>query len=803
MLAQRFFQRLTKSLVFSLLFLLPIFFLPVSLDVLELNKQTLLVILSFAAAISWMAGMIQSKTFAFKRGFLNLVPLLLLASVAISALFSIGPYVSFLGASSQHYMSVLTILGLTVLFYVLVNTISSKEDYKKIHLIFLSSSVLVAIIGMCSLFGFPIFPFSFATLASFNPIGTLNAFGMYLSVMTVFACSLFISHQENSTVLHAGIPGTIERVLIVVLSVSTLLVLITLDFWMLWVVFVLGLGALVALVLFRPKDFDQGPRFFLPLLLLALGLLFLFWVPSLIRLDVPVEVTPSHASSWSIATQTLSETSALFGSGPGTYAFDYAQFHSDQINQSAFWNTRFDRANSFALTVLTSLGVFGAFFWLLFALSTLGASMRIIAKNPRREVWLHAAIHLPAFLSLFAAALLYSSNMTLTFLFFVFAGLIGSQTLSRKVAEPAERSPRWELIMTFGFVLAVFVLVFLFFISSQRYVAEAAFAKAVRLDRDGADIQLVVNSLDKAATTNRFNDLYWRNLSHGLLVETGREIDAIADPEQVAENRRDRIALLAEASTRAAMNATKLSPSNVLNWLVMGSVYRELIPINGNAGEIAKSAYERAVKLEPNNPLGYTELAKTRQAIAEAHAELLDAQDPAVREDAEKRVEIELAEAEMALERAIELKPDYAPAHYQLSLVYQKQGRLDDAIRKLESISEFHPLDVGALFQLGLLYLRRESDGDLALAEAKLERAVELAPAFSNARWFLSIIYERQGNFDAAIAQAERVLELNPAEGTVIERLESLRAGKIASEIPPPIEETTEGAEVSTQASQP
>jgi len=133
MLTSAFFERLTRKLVFTLIFLLPIFFLPISLDILELNKQTLLVILTLLAGLSWIGSMIISKSFEFKRGFLNLAPLLLLGSVFVSALLSSGTYLSFLGASSQHYMSVLTIFSLTLLFYIAVNVLSDKKSHRTVH----------------------------------------------------------------------------------------------------------------------------------------------------------------------------------------------------------------------------------------------------------------------------------------------------------------------------------------------------------------------------------------------------------------------------------------------------------------------------------------------------------------------------------------------------------------------------------------------------------------------------------------------------------------------------------------------
>ena len=107
----------------------------------------------------------------------------------------------------------------------------------------------------------------------------------------------------------------------------------------------------------------------------------------------------------------------------------------------------------------------------------------------------------------------------------------------------------------------------------------------------------------------------------------------------------------------------------------------------------------------------------------------------------------------------------------------------------MESIAQYNPLDVGVGFQLGLLYLRRAGKGDLDRARQMLERVIELAPSYSNARWFLASIYEQQGNVAAAASQVEKVAELNPDNELVRSRLDRLRAGTASKTLPPTLEE--------------
>jgi Tfp pilus assembly protein PilF len=103
-------------------------------------------------------------------------------------------------------------------------------------------------------------------------------------------------------------------------------------------------------------------------------------------------------------------------------------------------------------------------------------------------------------------------------------------------------------------------------------------------------------------------------------------------------------------------------------------------------------------------------------------------------------------------------------------------------------VAKYNTSDVGVAFQLGQLYLKRAGAGDLDRAQNALEHAVQLAPAYSNARWFLASVYEQKGDLKAAIEQIEKVAQLNPDNALVKSRLDRLSKGKVESALPPTIE---------------
>jgi tetratricopeptide (TPR) repeat protein len=175
-------------------------------------------------------------------------------------------------------------------------------------------------------------------------------------------------------------------------------------------------------------------------------------------------------------------------------------------------------------------------------------------------------------------------------------------------------------------------------------------------------------------------------------------------------------------------------------------------------------------------------------AVAESVRDLTGTGDAAVADEALVKMNAALAEAEAAFNAAVALKADYAPAHYQLAVTYERQGRLDDAVGKMESVARYNPYDVGVAFQLGMLYMRRSTDGDWTRARLALERAVELAPTYANARWFLASVYEADGNVSAAVEQIEAILKYDSANELVRQRLERLRSGVASGAMPETIE---------------
>jgi tetratricopeptide (TPR) repeat protein len=88
------------------------------------------------------------------------------------------------------------------------------------------------------------------------------------------------------------------------------------------------------------------------------------------------------------------------------------------------------------------------------------------------------------------------------------------------------------------------------------------------------------------------------------------------------------------------------------------------------------------------------------------------------------------AEAVQYFERAIQLKPDFADAHYSLGLTLAAQGRWTEAIQELAQAVQLKPDYAVAHLNLGAALAH---EGKTADALPQFQQALDLATAQSNA----------------------------------------------------------------------
>ena len=767
------FRQLGKAMIYFLVFLLPIFFLPWTTNVLDFNKQALLLILVFLSLICWLANSLVSNKFEINTSFFNFPVIILFLVTAVSVIFSSFRYGSFWGWPLPVSQSLLSLLGFTI-FYFLVANLFKKDEIIFLFLTLFLSGFLASLFGISQLFGKFILPFDFARTTSFNTIGTMNSFAVYNSLLLVLLLPLLFF---------------VKRFFKVVLGVFILTLLVSLfliNFKTAWVVFLTGLAVLFASGAVNLRKTGRSSFVAVMMIFFVIALLFTLFRFSLPGLPAtPLEVSPTQKTELGVLRQ-MPPKSLFLGSGPGTFIYDWSKYKSTDLNQTIFWATRFTAGASEILDKTITTGILGilAFFFLIFLFFK--KAFQFLVKKIDEGVsrskisdgasWFLSLGILASFAGLVAAFFLYPVNFSILLIFWLLIGCLAvMETEKRKVLLIGNSSTK-ALGFSFLFVLILILGIGSSVFYVQKYIAEANYFQGLKAFQGGDSI-LAVNFISKAVNLNPQMDVYWRDLSQ---IHLFRLNEVLLKTDLTPEDKNYQVQSLIASAVNSASQATTLNPSDVANWNVRGFIYRNMIGGLGGAEDWAIKSYETAIDLEPTTPYIFTEIGR----IYISKADLAEQQENLA--DKDKNLEL----AQSSFEKAVSLKVDYAPANYQMAMIYIREGKTKEAIERLELTKQAAPGDIGLAFQLGLIYY---NDNQFDKAKAEFERAVVLDSRYANARYFLGLIYDKEGNKNEAIAQFKVIEEFNPENQEVKKILSNLRGGRPALEgiVPaqPPIEE--------------
>jgi TolB-like protein/Flp pilus assembly protein TadD len=136
-------------------------------------------------------------------------------------------------------------------------------------------------------------------------------------------------------------------------------------------------------------------------------------------------------------------------------------------------------------------------------------------------------------------------------------------------------------------------------------------------------------------------------------------------------------------------------------------------------------------------------------SLSEAHASLAFVQ---------LYYEWDWAGAEKSFRRAIELNPNYAPAYQWYSHLLMSGGRTSDAISAAKRAAEIDPLSLPAVLNVGWQYhWAREYDS----AVEQLWKVLEINPNFEQGHWGLGLAYVGQAKIEEAVAEFQKAIALS------------------------------------------
>jgi serine/threonine-protein kinase len=188
--------------------------------------------------------------------------------------------------------------------------------------------------------------------------------------------------------------------------------------------------------------------------------------------------------------------------------------------------------------------------------------------------------------------------------------------------------------------------------------------------------------------------------------------------------------------------------------------------------------FRQAIALDPNYALAYDGVTYYGELAEEQFLPISDIM-PKAKEAAKKALEIDdsIADShvhmgnvyvmydfnwvasEREYKRAIELNPNWAPAHEYYGWLLTVLGRSDEAVaegRRAEALDPLTP-EISAAAGWWLYFGRRHDE-----AAAQLTKCLELDAGYPFCLWVRGLVYEQQGKLSEAVAEEEMLLKLDP-----------------------------------------
>lgn len=739
-------DKLIAIIIKGVIFFLPLFFLPWTSEYFEFNKQFFLWLAMSLALLLWLIRQVVAGEIKIKTNPLNLPIIIFLALTGASALFSLDVFSSFFGSDGRFSDAWLGLLSLAVFYFLLINAglvSSALKIFVLLKLLFYAAFIS-AVISLLAMFGLTQWlmadPFNILASPWFNPTGgSALSLTVFLAVMSVAAAGFLSSgglNRLNNFIFSIGL-------------ILFLLILALVNFYLSWLILVLGAGFLIVsrFLRFGLNSF-KNYYWLIPPALMIVAVFFLAPPkvnPAKLVLGRPAakEALLDFKTSALITKKALA-VKPILGSGPATFSQDFSLYRPAEFNQSDYWQIRFDKSASHFLEMAATAGLPAVLSYFLIISLIIYINIILFMKYLKNrpsfldsEEYNLIAVIFTVFVLLSAAQLFFPVNTVLNFSFWLFAALMVAFWQSHNQALFKEKIININKTVLFFRVF----LVGLFFLGAL-CLAFAGFA-----------IKSFAAEVAAASSSNR--EAGWRlaaklnparanyNISLAKFYLERAQLEA-AKP--AAEKDNNFIQSNISRAIRAGRLAATAASNSVKAHETLAMIYRDIRPLTTGSEVWAVRFFQNAFNLEPTNPILAVELAK-------AYLNNNDA-----------------ANAAKYFIRASELKPGYYEAEFGLAKAYLRNKKDDSALKLLNNLAA-KVVDQEVFYELGRFYYNH---GEIDKAIDRFKLALSLSPKHSNSLYSLAAAYETKGEVKTALKYYRQVLELNQGNKEVEKKIKEL-----------------------------
>lgn len=713
-----------KSYIFqALIFLVPIFFLPwgqKSVNIDNYNKNYLLWYVVPLILFLFFFNSLKQGKIEIKRNFIDKILIIFLAAYFLSSVFSFNFYTSLFGAHSSVGLPFWSLLILILLYFFANNNIENKDKLKQIIKVLFYSFCFVVVLSFIMLIGLwqDIFSNNSFLLKYLRlSIGSLEYASLYLAIMNIFLVSLIgtgeLFNKWQNRIAH----------LFFWLSI---LLLILINFYLAWIIMASGLLFLLYRnLLQKNKPFVKKHLFFAVLSIVFLVISIYINNSEKINQHLALNLQLNHIESIKIISDVIKQR-PIIGHGPEAFSYIYSQFRNPELNNTPYWYLRFNQPSSFIIGLLLNTGLLNFIIYIIFIVFILYKA-NFFYKFKSDDIYISS--FKAALLALIVGQLVYSANIVLLFLFWLFLGILFGFLSKDKYLIKIDNNKFYiyRAILIFGFILLFCVNIYTF----KNWLAEIYYKQGK------AGIHSLLRAID--LNPNKFNyqivaAKVYKN--QALNIKVDKE-----DKQRLVE-----LGGIINESIKFADKAIKTAPFSVTAYETKGIIYRDLSQFFSTGNGQAIDAFQSAVSLEPSNPVLVAELGKLYLA----------------EDQAEKAID--------NLETAIKLKENYYEAKFYLAKSHVKDQQAEKALQILEELSQNYP-SIDVLYEKGRIYYNLKRYDEAVKA---FNQVISVDPIHANALYSLALSLEQKNDKATALYYYKKVLELNPQSEDVLDRIKKL-----------------------------
>lgn len=623
-------------LVTLTLFLFPVFFLTNTSDFFVLPKQILVTLITVVLMVLWGAKIMINREVAFRSSAFNFPVFLFGAITLLTALLARNTFDSLLQA--------IPLVFVLIFYFALTNSLHNKQQFNVALSALALGGVLSSLLSLIYLMNVFILPFPQIQNRFFTTLGSPIQHIIYL--LPVLALSVFYVYKRYTK---SGLSGITSDYNYIIHLVSSILILA-------------GVGLNVYKIFFRDEK------------------------PIVLPFQYGIQIAMGAISQDS-ARQVLS---LLFGSGYGTFLTDFARFKPASFNlEQSIWNLTFSFSSSYFLELIATVGILGTLaFLFIFA--------RVVQSGMNRATS-------PLFLAVivtFILSFLLPFSYTVVFLMFALLGFYSvylffendKRVYNLRVnlvalkeglfsvndeghTEPAPRRGNGSIFPALIMAVVLIPSVFVGWYTVRLVLSDMKFTQSLspQVLNNG---QRTYDLERQALQLFPYRSDYYRIFSQVNIALANSLINSIPQGQQPTEEAQQTVIALLQQSINSGRAAVRIAPLNPANWENLARIYRSLINVGQNAEQFAAASLNQAIALNQYDPTKFVELGGIFYQLGQFDA------------------------AQQQFQQAINLKPDYANAYYNLGHALQAKGDFQNALIQFKVVRDLAKEDKANLEQI-------------------------------------------------------------------------------------------------------